>query len=125
MALRAARKKTPSDKSLRKFRRKVGLQNLPDALELLRADYEAHPGADAGLFDAIKQRYEEMEERESIVPRPPLLTGHDIMQELGISRGPIIGSMKKYLEELYDEDPNIDKETALLRLHDKFDPDGL
>jgi len=122
MSLRTTRAEFPSDRTLRRFRRKVGPENIDYALNLLRADYESHPGADTELFDKIQQRFDELEEQEQAAP-VPLVTGHDIIKTFGISQGPIIGSMKKYLQQLYDEDPSIDKETALIRLKEKFYPD--
>jgi poly(A) polymerase len=130
MALRAARQGTgeegmpASDRTLRRFRRKVGDDptRLADALELLKADYEAHPGADPTLFDKIKTRYKELEEIEKSAPAKPVVTGRDIMQEFGIGPGPAVGTMTKYVRELLDVDPHMDKETILIKLREKFDP---
>jgi poly(A) polymerase len=124
MGLRAARGGEISDKSLRRFRGKcerMGI-DLKDALALMKADYEAHPGADEELYNSIERRYEDME-RAQIPARQEVIGGKEIMQALGIPPGPLVGAMKKYAEELFYEDPDIDKETILVRLKEKFDVD--
>ena len=124
MGLRAGRKSALSDKALRRFARKCGSQEvLQDALALMRADYEAHPGSDPTEFDRLDDRFKSLEDQgEKLASKQRIVTGRDIMGEFGVQEGPIIGSMLEYAQELLDDDPSIDKETIMVKLREKFDP---
>ncbi|NPA93059.1 MAG: polynucleotide adenylyltransferase, partial [Chloroflexi bacterium] len=39
------------------------------------------------------------EQRESVVTPPPLLSGHDVMQQLGLDPGPTVGALLEALRE--------------------------
>jgi putative nucleotidyltransferase with HDIG domain len=123
MALRSGKHGDISDKTLRRFKSRcneLGIE-LDDALDLMQADFEAHPGADLSLFDSIRKRYSEMSQTEASVERD-IISGADIIAAFGVKPGPMIGVMKKYIKELQLDDPSIDKETALLKLKEKFNP---
>jgi len=123
MALRSGRNGEITDKTLRRFRNKcqeLGIE-LDDALDLMQADHEAHPGADVSVFNLIRRRYEVMATTEAPTEKD-IISGKDIMDAFGIKQGPTIGTMKKYAKELQLDDPAIDKETILLKLKEKFDP---
>jgi poly(A) polymerase len=124
MGLRGGRKEGSSAKSLRKFARKCGTpENLKDALDLMRADFEAHPGATTDRFDQIEKQYEDIEVGgETVSAGQKIVSGRDIMQHFNVRQGPMIGTMLGYAQELYDDDPGIDKETILVKLGEKFNP---
>jgi len=124
MGLRSGRTGEMSSKTLRRFARKCGSEeNLKDALALMRADYEAHPGADLDEFDRIEKRYEDIEVGGEVVSaKQKVVAGGDIMRRFGMRQGPIIGTMLDYAQDLFDENPAIDKEAILIKLGEKFNP---
>jgi hypothetical protein len=124
MGLRGGRRSKISDKSLRKFARKCGSpEMLDDALTLCQLDYEAHPGASMGAFTKMRERYRELETPEqSVSDRQRVVSGKDIMDRLNIRQGPMVGTILDYAQDLYDDDPDIDKETMLVKIIEKFNP---
>ena len=124
MGLRSGRHGEVSDKALRRFARKCGsVEGLQDALDLMKADYEAHPGSSMDKFSNIQKRYDELGQAgENVGGKQTVLSGHDIMKEFNLPPGPHIGAMINYMQELFEDDPNIDKATALLKLKEKFNP---
>jgi putative nucleotidyltransferase with HDIG domain len=125
MGLRGGRRTELSGKSLRKFARKCKTpENLQDALALMRADYEAHPGSTPERFDRIERQYEELEtaEERPISAGQKVVSGRDIMKHFGVRQGPVVGTMLKYAQDLYDDDPSIDKATMLVKIGEKYDP---
>ena len=124
MGLRAGRKGQLSSKALRRFARKCGSEEmLQNALDLMQADYEAHPGADLEEFNKIRERYKGLETSgETVSQRQSVVNGHDIMKTLNVPPGPMIKTMLQYAQDLYDGDPGIDRETILAKMQEKFNP---
>ena len=44
------------------------------------------------------------------------------MDRLNIRQGPMIGTILDYAQDLYDDDPDTDKETMLVKIIEKFNP---
>ena len=121
MGLRAARKdKKVSNKSLRKFARKMGdKETLALGLELIKADMVVHPGQESqhAVIEEIKERYETLAlNGEQVCDRQPVINGNDIKKTFGIKEGPEVGKFMKEAQEIYDEDPEITKEEMLVKL---------
>ena len=96
---------------------------LQNALDLMQADYEAHPGADLEEFNKIRERYKGLETSgETVSQRQSVVNGHDIMKTLNVPPGPMIKTMLQYAQDLYDGDPGIDRETILAKMQEKFNP---
>ncbi len=102
-----------SDKAIKRFIRKVGLENVEDMLELRRADRLGSGARETSW------RTEEFKKRLIEVQKTPFtihdlkITGHDVMKELGIKPGPKVGEI---LETLFKEveDKKIDNKRGEL-----------
>jgi putative nucleotidyltransferase with HDIG domain len=119
MSLRPASEEL-SDKALRKFARGVESdENLTNALDLMQADYEAHPSADKSMFKTFKARFAKLKDASVQSPlKQKVISGEEIMKELGVPQGPMVGKALKYVQELYDSDPSIDKRTIIDKLRE-------
>ena len=89
-----------TDSSLRRFIRNVGLENVSDMIDLRVGDRLG------GGARETSWRLEEFKKRLIEVQKQPFtvhdlkITGHDVMRELGIKPGPIVGMV---LNKIYDE----------------------
>jgi len=119
------------DKALRKFIRKMGELSLSwlDVLNLSIADAYSK---DINISPETIKEYKELEQRlqtamASLSPEAnpstkikPILDGNEIMTILGIKPGPHMKEMGEFIKDLMDENPNISKEEATLKLKEKF-----
>jgi tRNA nucleotidyltransferase (CCA-adding enzyme) len=89
-----------TDSALRRFIRKVGLENVPDMLDLRVGDRLG------GGARETSWRLEEFKKRLVEVQKQPFtvhdlkISGNDVMKELGIKPGPKVGEI---LQKLYDD----------------------
>ena len=89
-----------TDSALRRFIRNVGAENVPDMIDLRVGDRLG------GGARETSWRLEEFKKRLIEVQKQPFtvhdlkITGHDVMRELGIKPGPIVGMV---LNKIYDE----------------------
>ena len=89
-----------TDSALRRFIRNVGLENVPDMIDLRVGDRLG------GGARETSWRLEEFKKRLIEVQKQPFtvhdlkITGHDVIRELGIKPGPTVGLV---LKKLYDE----------------------
>ncbi len=103
-----------TDASIRRFMRKVGLENINDILDLREAD-RLGSGARKTSW-----RLEEMKERMiSQLHQPFAITdmainGHDVMEELGLKPGPQLGKILNELFEKVLENPELNTKEILL-----------
>lgn len=104
-----------TDAAIRRFMRKVGLENIDDILDLREGDR---------LGSGAKQtswRLEEMKQRMTQQLHQPLevtdlaINGNDLMSEFGLKPGPEIGRTLQALFEQVLENPEINDRTSLLR----------
>lgn len=119
MGLRGARKKIPSAKSMRKFARKAGSEEmLHDVLTLIKADFAAHPGNDPKDIDNLIERFKELKIKgEQPTAKQKVVSGKDVMEAFSIPEGKKVGEILKQVQELLDEDPNLTKEEILNSLN--------
>lgn len=103
-----------TDAAIRRFMRKVGLENIDDILDLREGD-RLGSGARKTSW-----RLEEMKQRMIEQLNQPLdvtdlaIDGTDLMQELNLPPGPIIGKLLHALFEQVMEDPQLNTKESLL-----------
>jgi tRNA nucleotidyltransferase (CCA-adding enzyme) len=108
------------DGALRRWLRRVGLENVADLFDLRIADVLGN-----GLKTAFPARLEAMRERlETLMSKPQALgvrdlavNGEDVMRELGIPPGPAVRSaLEALLEEVLDDPTRNTRDILLGRL---------
>lgn len=117
-------------RSLRKFLRNVSEQSLNwlDVFNLAISDALAK---DINIDPNIVQEYQNLEKRLqealiSLSPTPnkpelkPILNGNEIMTILNIKPGPQMKEIMEFVRELKDENPNITKEEATIKLKNQY-----
>lgn len=103
-----------TDAAIRRFMRRVQLENIDDILDLREAD-RLGSGARKTSW-----RLEEMKQRMVEQLHQPLdvtdlaLNGRDLMTELGLKPGPVLGKLLHQLFELVLEDPDRNDRSILL-----------
>jgi putative nucleotidyltransferase with HDIG domain len=103
-----------TDAAIRRFMRKVGLENIDDILDLREGD-RLGSGAKKTSW-----RLEEMKQRVIEQLNQPAglddlaINGNDLMQELGIKPGPQLGQILHHLLEIVLEDPTRNTRENLL-----------
>jgi poly(A) polymerase/tRNA nucleotidyltransferase (CCA-adding enzyme) len=107
-----------TDAAVRRFVRRVGADLLPDLFALRAADDVA-----SGVRDPAVGGWEELRRRAAaVIASDPLeakhlaLTGDDLVAELGIGPGPVIGRLLAALLEEVLEDPTLNSRDRLLDL---------
>lgn len=104
-----------SDAAIRRFMRKVGLENLNDILALREGD---RLGSNA---TKTSWRLEEMKQRMIAQLHQPLqvrdlaINGHDLMEHFNLQPGPILGKILQQLMELVLEDSSLNTKEILLQ----------
>lgn len=100
-----------SDRALRKLKQDLG-PHLEQTLDLIHADNVSH--ADSANMpnqvSNIRRRFIELEEKDKNAPKKSPLSGDDVMEILGIGKGPIVGKILRLLGDMYLEDPNMTKD---------------
>jgi len=105
-----------SDSAIRRFMRKVGLQHIDDILDLREAD-RLGSGARKTSW-----RLEEMKERMVAQLHQPFdsndlaIDGHDLIDELGLKPGKLIGTILQTLLEIVLENPEKNTKEILLEI---------
>ncbi len=106
-----------TDGAVRRFMRKVGLDNLDDLFKLRRADREGN-GMRGGLpapIRELRKRIEKVIEDENAITVKDLdINGHIIMDEFCIPPGPIVGKILNQLLELVLDDPAMNRQDVLV-----------
>jgi tRNA nucleotidyltransferase (CCA-adding enzyme) len=104
-----------TDAAIRRFMRNVGLENIDDILDLREADR---------LGSGARQtswRLEEMKQRMIEQLHQPMavtdlaINGHDLMTDLGMKPGPLIGKILHELFEKVLDNPELNTREALLK----------
>ncbi len=105
-----------TDASIRRFMRKVGLENLDDILDLREGD-RLGSGARKTSW-----RLEEMKERMIDQLHQPFsitdlaINGHDLIDTLGMKPGPELGKLLQQLFEEVLENPELNTKETLLKM---------
>jgi tRNA nucleotidyltransferase/poly(A) polymerase len=109
-----------SDGALRRWIRRVGPQNIGPLLTFRRADLLAHGFRN----DRHLNRLDELEKRvKAIMKSPPAFStrdlavdGREVMDTLGIDRGPEVGQVLHHLLEIVVDQPELNTKEALMAL---------
>ena len=108
-----------TDAAVRRFIRKVGLENIPTLFALRRAD-NIGSGARAPRMVKLEQLWRRVEgeiaHRSAFSLRDLAANGNDVMSELGIPPGPRVGRALNWLFEQVLDDPTLNERGRLLAL---------
>lgn len=105
-----------TDASIRRFMKKVGLENIDDILALREGD-RLGSGAKKTSW-----RLEEMKQRMISQLHQPMsiqdlaINGNDLMKELNLKPGKILGKILNYLFEEVMDDPNVNQRETLFQM---------
>jgi poly(A) polymerase/tRNA nucleotidyltransferase (CCA-adding enzyme) len=106
-----------SDGAVRRFMRKVGVENIPDLFLLREADRQGNgsrnglPGPIIKLQDRIGKI---IEAENAITVKDLKINGHMIMDKFSLKPGPIIGKILQELLEIVLDLPEINEESILI-----------
>ncbi len=114
-----------SDAAVRKLISKVGEENISDLLELRRADIIATGKVATGTPEYWKDLSERIltilkNDSEAGNQNKLAVNGHDLMEQLGINPGPLVGEIMAYLLESVFEKPDLNRRDLLLILAQKY-----
>jgi poly(A) polymerase/tRNA nucleotidyltransferase (CCA-adding enzyme) len=105
--------------AVRRFVRKVGLENIPTLFALRKAD-NIGSGARSPRMYALEALWERVQEEiraaSAFSLRDLQIDGNDVMRELGISSGPEVGRILNELFERVTEEPSLNTREKLLAL---------
>ncbi|MBP7735115.1 MAG: HD domain-containing protein [Spirochaetes bacterium] len=108
-----------TDGAVRRFIRKVGLENIEDLFALRMADRKGN-GARKGLpapINRLKQRIDHVIEQENAFSVRDLnINGTILMEEFGLEPGPIIGMILNQLLETVLDNPELNEREKLTAL---------
>ncbi|HOP28796.1 MAG TPA: CCA tRNA nucleotidyltransferase [Spirochaetota bacterium] len=106
-----------SDGAVRRFMRKVGVENIPDLFELREADRIGN-GTRTGLPEPIKKLQERIdaviEAENAITVRDLRINGNIIMEKFDLKPGPLVGRILHELLEMVLDEPEMNKENLLI-----------
>lgn len=109
-----------TDAAVRRFVRRVGPEHVERLLELGRADArgKGRPvDTELALLDELQERVRSSVARgEAFGTKDLAVTGHDVMQHLGIRPGPMIGKVLERLLERVLEEPSLNQRETLLAM---------
>jgi tRNA nucleotidyltransferase (CCA-adding enzyme) len=113
-----------TDKAVRHWIRRVGRERVEDLYLLNEADVRAKGrdfSADLDALSALKAHVTRvLAEGAALSTRDLKINGHDLMRELGVRPGPIIGEILEALLEAVLTDPSVNEPEALLALARAF-----
>lgn len=107
-----------SDAAVRRFIRRVGLENIPDLFALRRADTAAmNPDVNVGYLAELQERIDRVVAEENALNVKDLkIDGRDVMEALALPPGPKIGKVLDALLEKVLDDPSLNTRETLLKL---------
>ena len=106
-----------SDAAVRRFIARVGVENLELLLALRRADQIGTCGRrdiSAGLIEFEKRLERALSEPHVLGLKDLRVNGQDVMKELGLRPGPLVGVILQQLLEAVIDDPQLNERTKLL-----------
>jgi tRNA nucleotidyltransferase (CCA-adding enzyme) len=112
-----------TDAAVRRFVRRVGLENIDDLLDLARADAIGkgrEVSAEINSLARLRERIEQAHaDGAAFGLRDLAVNGSDVMQRLGIKPGPRIGKVLEELLQRVLEHPELNQRDALLLVVDE------
>lgn len=106
-----------SDKVIKRFVIRVGVENLPNMFDLLQADIIGHkPPHNFKSLDNLKQKcYDIINREEPIKTSQLVINGRDIM-DLGIKEGKLIGELLEICMNRVLDNPDYNNKDYLIKL---------
>ena len=108
-----------TDSAVRRFIRKVGLENIPTLYALRRADNIGSGARQPRMvkLEELWQRIQNEINRENAFSLRDLkVDGNDVMAALGVPPGPVVGRALNWLFERVTDDPSLNDRDRLLQL---------
>jgi poly(A) polymerase/tRNA nucleotidyltransferase (CCA-adding enzyme) len=105
-----------TDSAVRRFARTVGLDNIPDLIQVRLADMvgNGRKGGDIRPLQALLRRVDEVIAKDTALSVKDLaIGGHEIM-DLGVPMGPGVGRILRALLERVLDDPELNRSETLL-----------
>jgi poly(A) polymerase/tRNA nucleotidyltransferase (CCA-adding enzyme) len=115
-----------TDGAVRRFMRKVGVENLEDLFMLRRADRKGNGSRDglpAPILELEWRINRIIEEANAITVRDLAINGHDIMSEFKVQPGPVIGRLLNELLEIVLDHPDLNTRDFLIEKGRELFPD--
>ncbi len=106
-----------TDGAVRRFMRKVGVENLGDLFELRIADRKGNgsrEGVPAPLVKLKERIGRIIEEENAITVRDLDINGHVLMEEFSLTPGPVIGRILNELLEMVLDAPDMNQRAVLI-----------
>lgn len=112
-----------SDSAIRRFIRRVGVENVKDMIDLRIGDRLGsgipEERAESWRLKKFKERIEQQLQPAPFSINDLAVDGTDIMRELGIKPGPVVGKLLQKLFEEVDEDLSLNTHEYLIsRIHE-------
>lgn len=110
-----------TDAAVRRFIRRIGIENVRDIIDLRIGDRlgSGTQTAESWRLKKFKERIEEQLKPAPFSINDLKIDGNDILQELHVKPGPTIGKLLQQLFEEVDEDLSLNtREYLLRRLHE-------
>ena len=108
-----------SDAAIRRLIRRVGPENIMDLIQLRKADTIAHSldSQEKILLNELEERIEyQMKGSVLTKTRDLAINGHTIMEILGLSPGPEVGSILRELMEKVIDNPELNTKSHLISM---------
>lgn len=109
-----------TDKAIRRFIARVGIDNIYDLIELRKADILAmrhNPKHTLEYYQAMLHRIDTLlAEKHVFTTKDLAITGSDLIKELNLSPGPIIGEILNHLLEVVLDNPDQNSPKALMQI---------
>lgn len=111
-----------SDSAVRRFIKRVGIDNIKDLFALRKADMRAmNREAQSSYLDELGDRIKKVVEDENALDvRDLKINGQDIMDALNIGPGPKVGEILNYLLEKVIEEPMLNEKEKLIEIAKEF-----
>ncbi len=112
-----------SEAAVRRFMRRVGVENLENLFALRRADTIAmEREIDDAYLQELKERIQKViEEEHALQVRDLKVDGKDVMEVLKIKPGPKVGQVLNALLEKVLDDPSLNERETLLKLIKEYE----
>jgi hypothetical protein len=114
-----------SDSAVRRLISNMGPENIPDLLELRRADIIAT----GKINTKTPEHWKDLSHRVLAVLKSNFeskngsklaINGDDLIKKLGVKPGPLVGEILSYLNEQIIEEPDLNQENRLLEIARSF-----
>jgi poly(A) polymerase/tRNA nucleotidyltransferase (CCA-adding enzyme) len=106
-----------SDGAVRRFMRKVGVENIPDLFLLREADRQGNGSRNGlpGPIIKLQNRIDKIIEAENAITVKDLkINGHTLMDKFKLKPGPIVGKILQELLEAVLDLPELNEENILI-----------